>query len=113
MASKNKNQVRRASDILTGRFGDKWMSGAEYTILNARIEQSTFDGQPSEVAVFTTDERNEKGEDKEVFSGSAIVVQQAKELLEEANGGEDVFPLVAKLAEHRSKSSKFSYFQLE
>lgn len=113
MATKPKTgNLRRAADILTGRFGDKWMSGKEYTLLNARIEKSTFDGEATEVAVFTTDTQK-NGEDMEVFSGSSVVVQQAKELLEEAKGGNDVFPLVAKLVEKRSKSSKFSYFQLE
>lgn len=105
-----KNPVRRAADILTGRFGEKWAVGIEHTVLNVRIEDSTFDGKPSKVAVFTV--ADDAG-DREVFSGSSVIVRQAEELLEEASAGKDVFPLVAVITEKRSKASKFSYQQLE
>lgn len=111
MATKNKNEApRRAADILTGRFGEKWDVGKEYTILNIRIENSTFDGKPSKVAVFTV--AGDDG-DKEVFAGSSVIVRQAEELIEEAAAGKDVFPLLAAVVEKRSKASKFSYQQLE
>ena len=109
--SKNTKEVRRAADILTGRFGEKWNVGQEYTVLNVRIENSTFDGQPSKVAVFTVNAKD--GSDKEVFAGSSVIVRQAEELIEEAAAGKDVFPLLAAVVEKRSKASKFSYQQLE
>lgn len=109
MATPN-TTVHRASDILTARFGEKWTLGVEYTVLNVRIENSTFDGKPTKVAVFTV--AGDAG-DKEVFSGSTVIVRQAEELLEEANAGKNVFPLVAKITQKRSKASKFSYQQLE
>ena len=105
-----KTPMRRAADILTGRFGEKWAVGIEHTVLNVRIEDSTFDGKPSKVAVFTV--ADDAG-DREVFSGSSVIVRQAEELLEEASAGKDVFPLVAVITEKRSKASKFSYQQLE
>jgi len=110
MATPKNTAPRRAADILTGRFGDKWNVGEEYTLLNVRIENSTFDGRPSKVAVFTV--AGADG-DKEVFAGSSVIVRQAEELLEEAANGKDVFPLVAAIVEKRSKASKFSYQQLE
>ena len=104
---------RRITDILQGRFGEKWLVDEDYTILNISIENTVFDGKPSKVAVFTTTGLKADGTPKTVFSGSSVVVGQASDLLFSAERGEPVFPFDATLRERQSNKSRFKYQELE
>lgn len=106
-------KTRRISDLLKGRFGQKWLVGEQYIITSARIEDSVYDGKPSNVAVFTTTELKEDKTPLEIFAGSDVVVGQVKDLLALEASGEPVFPLSLVLGEVASRSSKFKYQELQ
>lgn len=109
----NNETLKRPGDILTSKFGLKWKVGDEYTIESVDVVDSTFNGRPSQVALFRTDLTDKEGEPITVFSGSSVVVGQALDLITAEEQGTEVFPMRARLVERKSKASQYTYQELE